>query len=328
MNTGKKLICILLAVVLVVTCIFSTVISWADEHYAVTVLKKLGLYSAKSDSETISYFDCGLLILMSRNLQKEVLQVTGDTYYSSVSQLTQTQANQVKQYFSSHGEYGMQSYLGGSAVLTPPMEKPSQMLETKVPSYVVYQAALAGLGYTPGKDFNNTKTEILAFAQTAGFQKASLLDTEASTYETLAQIYYEALFLNTKEGTMLLKQMCAANSTLAKAVEDAGIFAEVTTVLPDFTAGVLVGGSAQTGGTTYTETQVKYSQVTAEELKAYADIVKADGWVLQAAFVEEVESKGTSVTYYTFQKAIQAKRYFAVLALDNDAGILTVWYAC
>lgn len=327
MKPGKKIICILLAVVILTTCIFSAVISRADEHYAVTVLKDLGLYSAKSNTEAISYFDCALLILMSKNLQKEVLGVTGDTYYSSVAQLTQGQATKVKNYFSSHTEYGMHNYLGGSAVLTPAIIPPSQMLESKVPSYVIYQAALVSLGYTPGKDFANSKTAILTFAQKAGFRKDSMIDVEASTYETLAEIYYEALFLNTKDGTMLLKQMCASNATLNKAVEDAGIFAEVTTILPDFTAGVLVGGSVQTGGTKYTETQVKYSQVTATELTDYVKLVKGDGWTLQAAFTEEIESKGSSVTYYTFQKVIQAKTYFAVLALDNDTGVLTIWYA-
>ncbi len=327
MKLRNKLICILLAMMLAVVGISSTIVSWADEHYAITILKNLGLYSATEAGATISYFDCGLLILMTKNLQGEVLQVTDGTYYSSVDQLSQAQANQVRTYFSSHKEYGMQSYLGGSAVLVPPVSAPSQMIETKVPSYVVYQALLVGLGYTPGQDFTTTKTGILEFATKAGFQKASLLDVTATAYEDLAKIFCEAIFLNTKDGVVLLKKMSAENSVLAEAVEKQGIFAEVSNALPPFTAGILVSGSEQTGGTDYVEYQVQYGAVTEGELDAYVTQLQSAGWALQTAFTEEITSEDSYKVYYTLQRMIQGELYFAVLMLDVNAGIFTLWYA-
>lgn len=327
MKLRNKLICILLVIVLAVACISIPVVSQAEESYAVTILKNLGLYSATEEDATISYFDCGLLILMTKNLQGEVLQVTDGTYYTHVFQLSQAQANQVRNYFSSHKEYGMQSYLGGSAVLVPPVSAPSQMIETKVPSYVVYQALLTGLGYTPGQDFTTTKAGILEFAAKAGFQAESILDVEATTYEDVAEILCEAIFLNTKDGVVLLKKMSAENSVLAEAVEKNGIFAEVSNALPAFTAGIVISGSEQTGGTDYVEYQVQYGAVTEGELDAYVTELQSAGWSLQTAFTEEITSEDSYKVFYTLQRMIQGELYFAVLTLDVNAGIFTLWYA-
>ena len=327
MKLRNKLICILLAMMLAIVGISSTVVSWAEEAFSVTILKSLGLYSVKNADAYISYFDCGLLILTMRNLQGEVLQVTDGSYYTSAEQLSQAQANQVRTYFSTHKEYGMQKYLGGSAVLVPPLSAPSAMLETKVPSYVVYHATLVGLGYLPGEDFSPTKEGVLAFAEKAGFPKASILQVEQTTYTHMAEILCEAIFLNTKDGEVLLKEMAKKNPVLAEAVEKNGIFAEVSNALPQFTAGILISGSEKTGGTDYVEYQVQYGAVTEAELAAYVTELKGAGWSLQAALTEEITSKESYKVFYTLQRVIQGKTYFAVLTLDVNAGVFTLWYA-
>lgn len=328
MKLHKTLLCCLLIIALCITGISSAAVATAAQSHTAEILKKVGLYSASDESSYISYYDCALLLLAAKGLQNSVLKFSGDNLYTNVNSLNGTQAVLIRDYFIQNKQYGLAPYFGGSVSAVPPASGTvSASNGSKVPSYIVYKAILAGLGYQPGKDFADTKAAIFSYAASVGFQ-GTLTDTETTTYADWADIFYQALYANTLSGQRLLDYLASINATFKKSAEENGLFTSHSSVFPDFTGGTSIAGSYREVKGKYTEIEEQYSNVSQTAVNSYNSTLKNNGWISQAAFAKKSTSGTGTITenHYTYKKTIAGKEYFAVIIFNVNDKRVTLWY--
>lgn len=328
MKVRKVFICILLLVVITVTGISSSSVLKAENNYAVEILKKLYLYSAPNSDEDISYFDCALMVLACRDLQKTVLGTSGDSLITFSGSLTNDQAASVRDFFYSNEEYGMKKYFRGSVSALPPTFQKTQILtsESSVSAPVVYRTVLVCLGYVPGEDFKDTDEDAISFASKQGFNSDFMISGNSVSYSQFAEVIYEALFINVKGGDTLLKKLAAENASIKTAAENLGMFDTVSTSLPEFTGGSMVAGSYKEINGEYTECEVTYSKVTASNVSQYLTLLKSKGWLSLTSYRKSTSS-GKSEYHYVFQKMINSSEYIAVIVYDDVSNSVRLWYA-
>ena len=174
--------------------------------------------------------------------------------------------------------------------------------EDNVSADQAYGMCLKALGYGERIDAEGAES-IANIAQEVGFgfrSGSGLFSGKKITYGTYSVILSELMLIrteNTKEPVYRILAMM--DSSFSDLLEYNGLYDDIPEELcPLFSYGIYVPGSFSAAvSTDKREWTASYSQITDEDISAYAAVLESEGWILEGRYSSETEA-GTMITLY------------------------------
>ena len=199
--------------------------------------------------------------------------------------------------------------------------------EDNVSAAQAYGMCLKALGYGERIDAEGAGA-VGNIALEAGFGSGSgseLLSGNKITYGTYSVILSELLLLrteNTKEPVYRILAMM--DSSFSDLLEYNGLYDDIPEELcPWFSFGIYVPGSFSAAVSTgRREWNASYSNITKDDLTAYAAYLESEGWTLEGRYASETE-EGTVITLYYKEEPSSPDGEMGLVLKTNAQGILS-----